>query len=169
MMRVKEKPRTQRAYRFRFLGMPMTFPKLEAYFKGRYSAERLRKFWLCNKRPRNITDPNFFNLKPSTPLPVTVQGVGTFPTHAAVAEHFGVSKNTVARRVKKYGSVLTSEHLKVDELMRARMYMCMIAKQEKAAAKKRVSQPRNKGNDEWNSFTDRPRRITRSEESHTAY
>lgn len=170
MRRVNRRPSGGGAYRFFFLGMPMTFSKLEEYFEYKTSAFRLKAVWMRWRRPHQIDDPEFFAAAfVNYVQEIEVVGHGVFPTAVAVHRALGVPLNVVYRKIRALGPRLHPSDLEFDRELSERMRKIAVEKRlekkkEQVTKRHRQAMP----SDEWLSFSDRPR-ATLSQGFHTPY
>lgn len=170
MHNVKVRPTGGGKYRFWFLGLPMTFGKLQEHFEYKTSADRLKAVWMRKHRPFRITDPEFFAPAfVNYAREIEIVNYGPFPSAAAISRRFNVPLNVVRRRIRALGNRLHLTDLEFDRGRHERMHKVLKERRIKQQ-KERVTKHHRQAmpSDEWLSFTDRPR-STRPEVSHTAY
>ena len=121
-----------------------------------YGRPKVYKKWML--APMNSTV--------ALPVAVTIDGV-PYKSIKEATQALGLAKHRLGRRIKKLGTVLTSEQIKVDDprgdLANLKRKPTKPADEWKSLSNKKNTGRARRPSEEWLAFTDRPR------ESHTPY
>jgi hypothetical protein len=137
--------------RIKFEGYVMPLTQVAAIMDEPY--QRLYDRWRHRGKPKVIRHRKQLEARYSRtrndgcPKPVTIEGVGHFPSQRIAAQVVGISPSRMSQHVKKFGSVLTEEQARTGAGVR------IYVRKEKEQPKPK----KQRGSSEWNSFSNKDR------------
>lgn len=126
--------------------------------------DKALQIWRAKGRPRRIEGPEFFEpSKRTQPVPVTIVGMGEFPSMSEAARALGKGVSTVQVLIKNHGTVIPEEAVNAVALRSKKAVTATVSKEElqsrkdSYASKSKHKKKRDMPTDEWFAMSDVPR------------
>ena len=127
--------------------------------------DKALQIWRAKGRPRRIEGPEFFEpSKRTQPVPVTIVGMGEFPSMSEAARALGKGVSAVQVLIKTHGTVIPEEAANAVMAYRGKKStVAAVSEQElqsrkdSYASKSKHKKKRDMPTDEWFAMSDVPR------------
>ena len=126
--------------------------------------DKALQIWRAKGRPRRIEGPGFFEpSKRTQPVPVTIVGMGEFPSMSEAARALGKGVSAVQVLIKNHGTVIPEEAANAVVLRSKKAVTATVSKEElqsrkdSYASKSKHKKKRDMPTDEWFAMSDVPR------------
>ena len=124
--------------------------------------DKALQFWRAKGRPRRIEGPEFFEpSKRTQPVPVTIIGMGEFPSMSEAARALGKGVSAVQVLIKNHGTVIPEEAANAVVLRSKKAVTATVSKEELQSRKDdyqaKHKKKRDMPTDEWFAMSDAPR------------